>query len=200
MITQLLITQWWGELTTLEQVYWGIALVFTTLFLIQFLISLIGLDIDGEIEIGGDTLDTDIALNYEFQLFSLRSVIAFFAFFGWIGLFVLSRSGGMWISIILASLGGFIAMVSVAYLMYLMTKLQEEGNIYIKHALHEDGEVYLTIPEKSTGTGKIHVNIQGALKEVDAVTHGKAIPTGEKIKVVDILNKNTVLVESIQGG
>ena len=200
MVTQLLITDWWGELATIEQVYWGISLVFSTLFIIQFVMSLIGLEMDSEIEIGGDTLDTDLELSYNFQLFSIRSVIAFFAFFGWIGLFVLKRSEGIWLSVALASLGGLIAMVTVAYLMYSISKLQEEGNIHIQQALHESGEVYLTIPKNSSGIGKVHINIQGALKEVDAVTHGQEIPTGSKIKVVDILNKNTVLVESIQGG
>ena len=197
MVTQLVITQWWGELTTIQQVYWGIALVFTILFVIQFIMSILGLDVDSDIEIGGDTLEGDIELNYSFQIFSLRSIIAFFAFFGWIGLFVLNRSGEPWLSLVLASLGGLAAMISVAYLMYMMTKLEEEGNIYIQNSMHEAGEVYLTIPQGSSGKGKIHVNIQGALKEVDAVTNGDEIPSGSKIKVIDILNKNTVLVERV---
>lgn len=200
MVTQLLITQWWGELSTIEQVYWGISLVFSTLFIIQFVMSLIGLEMDSEIEIGADTLDTDLELSYNFQLFSIRSVIAFFAFFGWIGLFVLNRTDGVWFSLAFATIGGLIAMVTVAYLMYSISKLNEEGNVHIQQALHESGEVYLTIPENSSGVGKIHINIHGALKEVDAATTGKEIPTGSKIKVVDIINKNTVLVESIQGG
>lgn len=200
MLTQLLITQWWDELTTVHQIFWGIALVFTILFIIQFIMSLIGLDYDSDIEIGGDTLEADLEFDHSFQIFSLRSVIAFFSFFGWIGIFVLGKSEQVWIAVILATLGGFIAMVTVAYLMYLMTKLEEEGNIHIQNAVDESGEVYLTIPESNSGRGKIHVNIQGSLKEVDAVTNGKEIPTGSKIKVVEIINKNTVLVESIQIG
>ena len=197
MFTRLLIMQWWDELTTIHQIFWGIALVFTILFIIQFIMSLIGLDYDSDIEIGGDTLEGDMDFDHSFQLFSLRSIIAFFSFFGWIGLFVLNRSEQVWLAVFLAVMGGFIAMTTVAYLMYLMTKLEEEGNVHIKNAIHESGEVYLTIPGKETGRGKIHVNIQGALKEVDAITKGKELPTGTKIKVVDIINKNTVLVESI---
>ena len=42
---------WWGPLSSTEKVFWGISLVFSVLFLIQFVVSLIGLDFDTDVNL-----------------------------------------------------------------------------------------------------------------------------------------------------
>ena len=187
---------WWGPLNSTEKVFWGISLVFSILFLIQFVVSLIGLDFDTDTDVDVD-VDThsEFHLDPSFTLLSVRSIIAFFTFFGWTGVLVLSSGGGVWAAIGFASLSGLVAMFIVGYIIYLFTTLTEEGNINLTKALYSTGEVYLSIPANKNGQGKVHIKIQGALKEVDAVTNGDTLPTGSAIKVVEILDDNLILVE-----
>ncbi len=189
---------WWGPLSSTEKVFWGISLVFSVLFLIQFVVSLIGLDFDTDTDVDVHTdIDThgEYHLDPSFTLLSVRSIIAFFTFFGWTGVLVLNAGGGIWAAIGFSSLAGLAAMFIVGYIIYMFTKLTEEGNVNLSKALYSTGEVYLSIPANKNGQGKVHIKVQGALKEVDAVTNGDALPTGSAVKVVEIIDDNLILVE-----
>lgn len=192
---------WWEGLTNTEQVFWAISIIFSVLFLIQFVLSLVGLDFDGDTDFdgpadadssGGHHLDTD------FTLLSVRSIIAFFTFFGWTGVLLLNAGSGTWTAIGFSCLSGFIAMFIVGYMMYLFSKLSESGTFKTQHALYNTGEVYLNIPSAKSGYGKVHLKVQGSLKEMDAVTEGQALPTGSSVRVIDILDDNLLLVEPVE--
>jgi len=191
---------WWGTLDGTQQMFWGISIIFSFLFVIQFVLSLIGLDFesDTDIDVSADS-DTggDYSLDASFTLFSVRSIIAFFTFFGWTGVLAINAGFGTMMAVILASLSGFLAMAMVGYMMYLFSKLGESGNIDVNEALFQTGEVYLTIPEGKRGQGKIHINIQGVLKEMDAITEGKMIANGSNVRVVEVIDDKILVVESI---
>lgn len=180
--------------------FWGISIIFSVLFLIQFVLSLIGLDFEGEtdFDVSTDT-DTDhgYSLDPSFTLFSVRSIIAFFTFFGWTGVLALNAGLGTTMAVISASVSGFMAMAIVGYMMYLFSKLGESGNVDLNEALFQTGEVYLTIPAGKRAVGKIHINIQGTMKEMDAITEGKTLATGATIRVVEVVGENLLLVESV---
>ena len=189
---------WWGPLSSTEKVFWGISLVFSVLFLIQFVVSLIGLDFDtdSDLDVHADVeTHGEYHLDPSFTLLSVRSIIAFFTFFGWTGVLVLQSGGGVWAAIGFSSLAGLAAMFIVGYVIYMFTRLTEQGNINLSKALYSTGEVYLSIPANKNGQGKVHIKIQGALKEIDAVTNGDALPTGSAIKVVEIIDDNLIVVE-----
>ena len=190
----------WSTLNGTQQMFWGISIIFSVLFVIQFVLSLIGLDFesDTDIDVSADT-DTggDYSLDASFTLFSVRSIIAFFTFFGWTGILALNAGFGTMMAVILASLSGFAAMAMVGYMMYLFSKLGESGNIDVNEAMFQTGEVYLTIPEGKRGQGKVHINIQGVMKEMDAITEGKTIATGSNIRVVEVIDDKILVVESI---
>lgn len=189
---------WWQELSNTLQVFWGIALIFSVLFIIQFVVSLLGLDFDhdADIEVNTDTdIDSGYSLDSDFTLLSVRSIIAFFTFFGWTGIIAINNGSSTIVALGFASLAGFAAMFIVGYMIYLFSKLSQEGNIDINDALFNTGEVYLAIPSNRAGPGKVHVKIQGSLREMDAITEGAPIPTGAPIRVVEILQDNLLLVE-----
>lgn len=189
---------WWSSLDGTQQMFWGISIIFSVLFVIQFVLSLIGLDFDtdADFEMGTD-LDGGIDLDPSFTLFSVRSIIAFFTFFGWTGVLALNAGMGTTMAVIMASVSGFAAMVLVGYVMYSFLNLEEAGNVDMNEALFEVGEVYLTIPGGKQNKGKIHIHIQGVMNEMDALTEGKTLTTGAKIRVVEILDDNIFLVESV---
>ncbi len=186
---------WWEGLSGAGQAFWGISIVFSVLFVIQFVLSLIGVDFD--LDMDGD-VDTDFGMDADFSLFSIRSIIAFFTFFGWTGVLVLDAGFSIWTAVISASLSGFLAMAIVGYMMYKFTKFDESGTFNPNSAINHIGEVYLFIPAAKAGYGKIHLKLKGALKEMDAVTdEALEIPTGAKVKIVEVLDDNLLLVEKI---
>lgn len=186
------IGQWWDALSSPLQVFWFIAIIFSVLFFIQFVLVLIGVD-------GADTdLDADVdgaSFDTEFSALSVRSIIAFFTFFGWTGVLTLNQQYSIWIAVIAASLAGLSAMLIVAYMMYKFSQLEQSGTLNLYHALDQEGEVYLPIPGAESGRGKIHLKVDGKMRELDAITSGEQLKTGTIVKVIEILDENVLKVE-----
>ncbi len=189
----LTVSDWWMALERSEQIFWIIALVFTVLMLIQFILTLTGLDFHGEsAELHGDTATLDH--DHDFSIFSIRSIIAFFAFLGWTGVLMLGAGISLWLALVLGLVMGGIAMFLVAYLIYWFSRLGQEDNITIHEALYQTGEVYLLVPAGRSGKGRVTVKTRNVMREWDAMTEGPAIATGTKVLVVDLLPENALLV------
>ena len=197
MIMTITLLNWWATLTNIQQIFWVISIVFSVLFVFQFVLSIIGIDFDADAEADIGDVDSVDGLDTDFALLSVRSIIAFFTFFGWTG--VVALSGGMapFLAILLASSAGFVAMLVVAYIFYLFIKLQSSGTLNLDNALGNTGEVYLIIPGDKSGVGKVQMKVQGSLRELDAITTGEAIPTGAPIRVIDVLENGMLLVEQV---
>ena len=186
------INQWWETLTSAHQVFWFIAIIFSVLFLIQFIFLIIGFesdstDFDQTGEIG--------SFEHEFSALSVRSIIAFFTFFGWTGVLALNNDLNVWLAVLLASVSGMAAMFIVAYMIYKFAQLEQSGTLNLYNALDKPGEVYLTIPAQEKGKGKVHLLVEGRIREIDAVTAGETLKTGSHVKVIDILDGNILKVE-----
>lgn len=190
----MMLGEWWVELDNAAKVFWSISIVFSILFFIQFVISLLGLDFLGDTDSDGAESETGYSLDGEFALFSVRSIIAFFTFFGWTGVMVLNNGSGVFTATFFALLAGFAAMLLVAYLFYLFHKLSKNEKVDLYQVLFTTAEVYFPIPEHRKGKGKVHVRVGGAYREMDAVTEGELIRTGKKVKVVEILDDNILVV------
>ena len=190
------INQWWDALSAPHQVFWFIAVVFSVLFFIQFVLVLMGFDMhDTE---GVDMHADTGSFEHEFSALSVRSIIAFFTFFGWTGVLTLNNNLGVWVAITFSSIAGLAAMFIVAYLMFKFSQLEQSGTLDLYHALDQEGEVYLTIPGAQSGRGKIHLKVDGRIRELDAITDGDILKTGSPIKVVDILEDNVMKVELLK--
>jgi len=196
-MTILLLGNWWGDLSNTQQIFWTIAIVFSVLLLIQFVLSMIGLDFD-DADISTSLDDGGSDIGGDFSLISVRSIIAFFTLFGWAGVLLLNAGKPILTTVLLACVAGFIAMVSVAYLLYLLSKLGESGNTDLTDAIFQTAEVYLSIPPAKSGQGKVHIQLKGALKELDAITEGNGLPTGANVRILEVLDDNLLLVESVE--
>ena len=196
------INNWWFHLSGAEQVFWAIAVIFTILFTIQFVISLIGLDFDSDIDVDGDIGHADLHGGYDvdpsFTLFSVRSIIAFFTFFGWVGVIALANEVALPMSVILATVSGLIAMFFVAIILYQLVKLSEVGTLYIDEALGKYGEVYIPVPGNRAGKGRVTVEFENKTMELDAVTEGPTLKTGTVIYVFKVFEDNTLLVGEVK--
>jgi hypothetical protein len=128
----------------------------------------------------------------------VRSIIAFFTFFGWAGVLALSKDYTTTIVLLFAIGSGLAAMFLVAYLMYFFSRLGEEGNADLNDLIYKNATVYLSIPGHRKGKGKIHVTLNHSLREMDAVTEGEKLDNGKSVKIVEILDNNILVVEPIE--
>jgi hypothetical protein len=87
-------------------------------------------------------------------------------------------------------------MVVLARIMFSLTKLAHVGTLDTKILLGAGGTVYLKIPPKGQGKGKVSVQTSERLVEFDAVSESaEYIPNETPIRVVDILGENVLVVE-----
>jgi hypothetical protein len=185
--------KWLFNLKGFELILWCIALLFSFLFVIQIIISLFIGGSDGDIDDMGDDGHGDAT-----QFFTIRNMIAFFTMFGWAGL-TAYKSGlsNAWVIVIAVASG--VSMVAILYfLMTRATRLRQSGTLQMKNAISQVGETYLRIPARRSGIGKIQVQVQGRLMELDAMTDdAEDIATGRPIKVVSTLNERILIVTSL---
>lgn len=185
------ISNWWSNLHGFPLILWGIALLFSFLFLVQTVLSFF----IGELDDAGfmDGIDHDFGNEF----FTVKNLIAFFTMFGWAGLAAYKSGLNNFVVVVVALLSG----ISIVFLMYLLMKktdkLRNSGTLQMKNAINQIGETYLRIPASRSGLGKVHVQFQGRLAELDAMTdETEDIPTGKPVQVVNILNNQILLVSS----
>lgn len=215
-------TDWWDGLTALEQVFYYCAIPATIILVLQTILSIFGIghgdteldgggnaDFSGHVDINmdtntdlsGDTMTEPTGLDViesasSLRFFSIRGIVAFFSLFGWVGVVLAGVGLNIFIVFLIATICGLIGMFVIAMMFYLISKMQRNGNINIKNAIGNTGQVYLTIPAKQSGVGKIQIIIQEILTEVSAMTNSsKPLPTGTMVRVVDVIDINTLLVE-----
>lgn len=211
-------SRWWNELAGFERFFWILAIPFTVLFIIQMTMLAIGIDNGGEvggldvdIDVDGG-LDTDVSGDFDssvdagsglkiplnFRLFTMRNIIIFFTIFSWAGIVGVKNNYSKIHTIIFAFLLGAVVVVILSTIFYLLLKATESGTMDVKNAVGAEGEVYLTIPERGKGVGKIQLIVQGSLRELDAVSSGREIRTGTKVKITKITEDNYLLVEPLK--
>lgn len=187
---------WWSSLTGLQQVYWGIAIPFTIIFLILLAISIFT-GVDSDMPDGDVDADIDGDHGIGFQFITLKNIIGFFTIFAWSGLVCIDAGLGTVATVFVSSISGLIMMVIMATLFYFMSKLQGSGTLIVSRAKNGIGEVYLTIPGNRKGMGKVQIKIQGTLRELEAITDQEEdIPTGAMVTVKDVVNDEILLVTS----
>jgi hypothetical protein len=173
----------YAELPTLMQIFWGCALISTIIMVIQFILSLCGMgDVDMDVDMSaGDGLDAATGMD----LFSIKNVIIFFVGFGWAGISfreIIPQDG----LLILAALAcGCFFVASFIMIFKQLMKFEGNGAVNMSEAVGKKAEVYLRIPAKRNGKGKVQVSLNGVAREYDAVTNDdEMIPSG---KIVDII-------------
>lgn len=186
--------EWWQLLNTAQQVFWVIALIASFLFVAIFGLSLIGLNVDSDVDVD-HAAGHDFSVDQDFSAFSVRSIVAFLTFFGWSGVYFLSVGHSVVMSVLFSFIAGLTAMFVVAYMIFKFAQLEQSGTVNPINAIESTGEVYLSIPEQ--GRGKIHIIVDGSMHEFDAETKGQALMTGSQIKVIDVLENDVMLVEPV---
>ena len=177
------------------RIFWFIAIPSSLIFLIQTILTFVGMD-------GSEGVEVDIETDFDhdgmpFQLFSFRNLINFMLGFGWTGVSFYHLISSTYLLIFVA-FGMGCLFVGVFFLVIKqIQKLAEDNSFKISLSLNKVGEVYLTIPEKKSGKGKVQVSVKGAYHELDAVTENEKIESGASVKIIKVEGSNLVVVERI---
>lgn len=130
------------------------------------------------------------------RFFTLQGVVAFLTVFGWSSIASITAGAPVTISVLMGIGFGLIAMLAVAKLVQLSSKLTENGTVNMKNAIGQTGSVYIPIPAKGKGEGKLNMYLQGSLMECSAVTDGEnSLSTGTAVRVVNLRNGCLVVEE-----
>ena len=190
--------EFWQTMDLAQKIYFCVGLGASVFLVLQIIALLFGIGETGETEIdlsGDGEADATVDLADGFHLFTLRGLVAFFAIGGWTGLALADISTGL--SIAGALLSGTLALVAMAFLMRAIMQLRSSGNIDNAKAIGKIADVYLTIPAKGNGAGKINLTLEERFVEINAIQEGsEPILTGAKVKVTAIVG-DTLVVEKI---
>ncbi len=186
--------EWFSELSLFPKVYWIVALLGSTIFIITLIMTFLGgdsgdLDTDAEVE-------TDTGMGFQFITF--KNLVGFFTIFGWSGIACIDAGLSMPLTIVISTVCGLIMMTIMAAMFFYMRKLNDSGTLIFKNAVDAVGEVYLTIGAKRSKIGKAHVRIQGSLRELEALTDAEEdLKSGTVIKVKDVTDNGILIVETL---
>ncbi len=187
---------WWVSLDMFEKIMWCIAIPASIIFVIQMVMTFLGMDADGSMD-GDVNMDVGSDTEMPFQLFTFRNLINFFLGFSWTGIsFYNAIESKFWLTL-LSGFMGFLLVAIVMAIFYALSRTQQSGNIDIRSAVGLTATVYYPIPEACTRAGKIQVSIQGAVREYDAMTKGAAIPTGRLVRILGVVEGNILMVEEV---
>lgn len=186
---------WWGAMQNAEKFYWLIAVPFTVVFFVQLILTFIG----GDIEHIADSADHDVSFEHDhgigFQFISIKNLVGFFAIFGWTGIAMLHGGKHVGFTVIISIIAGLVMMIIMASLMYYLGKLSEDSTLDLNNSVGKIGTVYLRIPAKRTGMGKVQVKVQG-FQTLDAITDDdEDIKTGSVIQVINAVDNEVLLVK-----
>lgn len=185
----------WAELSLLQQIYWVVAIPSTLIFLVILVTTVIGSDVDTDVDTDIDSMLAD-GDSIPFQFLSLKNIVGFFTMFGWSGLGFIELGWPHFQVILVSVICGVLMMLAMATIFYLMSRLVENGTLNLKNAIGKIGEVYLVIPPKKSGLGKVQITIQGTLQTLDAMTEeDEPIATGTIILVERIIDDQILVVK-----
>jgi hypothetical protein len=205
---------------TMWYVYAICAAIGATILVCQFAMTLLGMGSDhgdfgggdGHFELGHggaghdvhagdhghDHGDQHVSSNWLFGVITFRTIVAALAFFGLVGLAGFSSQLGPLPTLAAALAAGVAAMFLVHWMMQGLHRLAEDPTVRIQGAVGRTGSVYLRIPGRKAGSGKVTIVVHGQSMEFQAMTPHEAIPTGARIRVVAVLDRETVEVEPLR--
>jgi hypothetical protein len=186
-------TEWFSGLSPFQQTYWVLTGIASLFFLVVLMATFIGADGD---DIGDVDAEIEVDTGVGFQFFTFKNLVAFFAIFGWSGIASMDAGNTKTTTVLISITCGLLMMFVMASLFYYISKLTSSGTLRMNNALHAIGEVYLTVGANRSRIGKIQIKVQGALRELEALTdHFEDLKQGKVVKVTEVTNNGILIIE-----
>lgn len=193
------LTMWFGDLPPALRIYWGIAIFASLVFVIQIVLTFIGigdtdLDTGGADGADGDTMDTGGVL----QLFTVRNFVNFLLGVGWGGVCLWGAIPNTPLLILASIIVGTLFVGVFVFMFRNLRRLEHTARYDLHDAVGQIADVYLRIPAERNGEGKIQTAFGGSVQELPAVTDGDDIPSGSKVRILAVIGDHTFLVEKAE--
>ncbi len=188
------VSQWWDELNLARQVFYGIGVIAGLVAVILGLLSIIGLDQHDAVDSIGD-IDTGDGGG---GIFSVKPLTGFFLGFGWGGGLSLDGGLGMFAAIAVGLVSGGALMAIIVAMFRAIHGMRSDGTMRIQDALNATGTVYVTLPPSKAAGGQVVISFRGRQETFSALnTSDRVVPSGQPVRVVQIIDGRTVVVEPL---
>ena len=184
--------------STLEIIFLLSGFLGTAFFIILMAMMMLGDILGGVFD---SVFDTDFTMDSDlsFELFSIQGLAAAVMMFGWVGMFTLEATDTEIYAVIVGGFSATASMYGVGLMLKGIKGLESDGTMKYEDAIGERGQVYSRI--RANESGEVQVAVDGTLRTLTARSKDKNlhIPTGEFIKVIDVIG-NTLIVEPLSDG
>ena len=172
-----------------DTIFWFSAIAGSGLFVLQFLLSLLGTS-------EGDDFGENGALDAaKIKWLSKQAFTGFLMMFGWTALACKNEFGlSLLLTVIFSFLAGLATVVITGYIFKGARRLQSSGTVFdLDKSIGKEALVYQRIPKQ--GAGKISISIDRVLHEVDAVSlNGEEIESFQSVLILKKIDNNTLAV------
>ena len=186
-----------NSLEPLQKFFWIIALCASLVFLIQTIMTFVGLGTDADVDAGPMDGSVDSVEDGSLSgVFSFRNLINFLLGYGWAGVLLFDSFEKRLVLQLVAIAVGLVFVLAFVFMFRQVMKLSHDGSFKMQEAVGLKADVYLRIPAARSGRGKVQVSVKGSVHEIDAMTDNREeIATGAQVKIVKVLGDDLLLVE-----
>jgi preprotein translocase subunit YajC len=186
-----------NNLEPLLKTFWFVSIPTSLIFIVQSIMSIVGAHATEGFDANFDTHTDGHGDADGFHLFSFRNLINFLLGFGWTGISFYGLINNQYALIAVALIVGVIFVWLFFFIISQLQRLAEDNSFQIKDTLYKEAEVYLKIPAKRQGMGKVLISVKGAIHELEAMTDGEEIPSGAKATVTAIEDNQLLIVKPL---
>ena len=192
-------TEWWTSLDLFMKILWCIAIASSLIFIIETVLTFIGADVEMDMDTDFDIADGGFEGDPSMNLYTFRNLVNFLLGMSWTAILLNEQMKSKALLMMIAFAVGAAIVFAVMMMFKGLSKMQQSGNINVfESAVGCSGKVYLTVPGERKGQGKVQININNSVREYDALTDSEDdLKTGTSIKVTEVLDASTLLVEEI---
>ena len=186
-----------NSLEPLQKFFWTIACCASLVFIIQTVMTFIGLGTDTDVDAGPMDGSVDSMEDGSLSgVFSFRNLVNFLLGYGWAGVLLNDSIDKGWLLQLVAIAVGLAFVLAFVFMFRQVMKLSHDGSFKMSEAVGLKADVYLRIPAARSGRGKVQVSVKGSIHEIDAVTDSDTeIPTGGQVEIVEVLGDDLLLVK-----
>ena len=186
-----------NSLEPLQKFFWIVACCASLVFIIQTIMTFIGLGTDADVDAGPMDGSVDSMEDGSLSgVFSFRNLINFLLGYGWAGVLLHDSIEKGWLLQLVAIAVGVAFVLAFVFMFRQVMKLSHDGSFKMQEAVGLKADVYLRIPAARSGRGKVQVSVKGSVHEVDAMTdRTEEIATGAQVKITKVLGDDLLLVD-----
>lgn len=178
----LLFASWLKMLDLGQQIFFTISIVSTTLCAIMLVLKFSGQELGDESKMQQEQRGITLFL---LIMLTIAGSVGLISSFIWTNTWL-----NILISLSIGSIGAFI-------LSWLFKGKATAKSLQSDQVISSIGKVVRSIPPHRNGFGRVFLNIRDQSVPIDAITAGQELPKGAEIRVIDVLDDQMVLVESV---